>query len=223
MPDANGGQTISLQCLNQVGGPQDLTYLAEDVPTVIAHMLRVLPPGLGWGVAGYSEGGFCAANMALRFRYRYGAAASISGYFSPYNNKLATGLVSPFGNNKTLRDNNTPLDEVRALGPGARCRNSGSARVRATDRTWPTPSSSGRNCAISSERAPHPHARHRPQHGDMARRGAADDRMDDEYLGLRCQQSQPDRPGERAARGPETPGRQANCERTTGLRKQGAS
>lgn len=120
MPDANGGTTISLQCLNQVGGPQDLTYLAEDVPTVVAHMLRVLPPGLGWGVAGYSEGGFCAANMALRFRYRYGAAASISGYFSPYNNKLSTGLVNPFGNNKTLRDNNTPLDEVRALGAGAR-------------------------------------------------------------------------------------------------------
>jgi enterochelin esterase-like enzyme len=120
MPDANGGTTISLQCLNQVGGPQDLTYLAKDVPTVVSHMLRVEPPGSGWGVAGYSEGGFCAANMALRFRYRYGAAASISGYFIPYDNKLATGTVSPFGNNKALREQNTPVDELRALGPGAR-------------------------------------------------------------------------------------------------------
>jgi enterochelin esterase-like enzyme len=120
MPDANGGTTISLQCLNQVGGPQDLTYLAEDVPTVVAHMLRVLPPGLGWGVAGYSEGGFCAANMALRFRYRYGAAASISGYFSPYQNKLASGLVNPFGNSRVLREENTPVDEIRTLGAGAR-------------------------------------------------------------------------------------------------------
>lgn len=120
MPDANGGNTISLQCLNQVRGAQDLTYLAQDVPAAIAHMLRVAAPGLGWGVAGYSEGGFCAANMALRFRYRYGAAASISGYFSPYDNKLARGLVNPFGNNKALRAQNTPLDEVRALAPGAR-------------------------------------------------------------------------------------------------------
>jgi enterochelin esterase-like enzyme len=120
MPDANGATTISLQCLNQVGGPQDLTYLAEDVPTVIAHMLRVRPPGLGWGVAGYSEGGFCAANMALRFRYRYGAAASISGYFRPFDNKLATGVVSPFGDNKALQQENTPTDEVRALRAGAR-------------------------------------------------------------------------------------------------------
>jgi enterochelin esterase-like enzyme len=120
MPDANGGERISLQCLNQVGGPQDLTYLAEDVPAVVTHMLRVLPPGLGWGVAGYSEGGFCAANMALQYRYRFGAAASISGYFRPYRNKLATGLVSPFGNDKALSAKNTPIDEVRTLGAGAR-------------------------------------------------------------------------------------------------------
>lgn len=32
MPDANGGQRISLPCLNQVPGSQDLTYLAADVP-----------------------------------------------------------------------------------------------------------------------------------------------------------------------------------------------
>jgi len=121
MPDANGGNTISLQCLNQVGGPQDLTYLAKDVPEAISHMLRVQPPGIGWGIAGYSEGGFCAANMALRFRYRYGAAASLSGYFVPYNNQLANPIrtVSPFGNNAKLRAENTPVDEVRALAPGA--------------------------------------------------------------------------------------------------------
>jgi enterochelin esterase-like enzyme len=121
MPDANGGNTISLQCLNQVGGPQDLTFLAKDVPAAIAHMLRVQPPGVGWGVAGYSEGGFCAANMALQFRYRYGAAASLSGYFTPYNNKLANParVVSPFGNNAKLRAQNTPIREVRALAPGA--------------------------------------------------------------------------------------------------------
>ncbi len=121
MPDANGGNDISLQCLNQAGGPQDLTYLARDVPPVVAHMLRVQPPGVGWGVAGYSEGGFCAANMALRYRFRYGFAASMSGYFSPFDNKLVdpSRMVSPFGKNALLRRENTPLDEVRALAPGA--------------------------------------------------------------------------------------------------------
>ena len=81
MPDANGGARISLQCLNQVGGPQDLTYLAVDLPNQIARILRVQRPGSAWGVAGYSEGGFCAANMALRYPHRYGFAAVLSGYF----------------------------------------------------------------------------------------------------------------------------------------------
>jgi enterochelin esterase-like enzyme len=121
MPDANGGNGISLQCLNQVGGPQDLTYLALDLPQAISHMLRVQPPGNAWGVAGFSEGGFCAANMALRYRYRYGFAASMSGYFSPEPNKLdnPNRFVDPFAGNQQLRAQNTPIDEVRAVAPGA--------------------------------------------------------------------------------------------------------
>jgi enterochelin esterase-like enzyme len=121
MPDANGGTGISLQCLNQAGGPQDLTYLAEDLPDQIAHLLRVQAPGPGWGVAGFSEGGFCAANMALRYRYRYGFAASMSGYFVPERNKLTNPnrLVDPFGGNKQFQAENTPIDEVRALAAGA--------------------------------------------------------------------------------------------------------
>jgi len=120
MPDANGGDKISLQCLDQAGGPQDLTYLAVDLPGQLARTLRVRAPGTGWGVAGYSEGGFCAANMALRFPRRYGAAGVLSGYFAPFGNRLAASgpLVSPFGGSSELRERNTPLDEVRALPAG---------------------------------------------------------------------------------------------------------
>ncbi len=121
MPDANGGNNISLQCLNQVNGPQDLTYLALDVPDAISHQFRRLwPPGRAWGIAGYSEGGFCAANMALHYREHYGYVASLSGYFAPMDNQLANParLVSPFGGNKKLQAENTPLDEVRALKAG---------------------------------------------------------------------------------------------------------
>jgi enterochelin esterase-like enzyme len=121
MPDVNGGNGVSLQCLNQSRGPQDLTYLAQDLPQEISHLLRVQPPGPAWGVAGFSEGGFCAVNMALRYRYRYGYAASMSGYFTPARNKLTnpSRLVDPFGGNQQLRTENTPVDEVRALAPGA--------------------------------------------------------------------------------------------------------
>ena len=121
MPDANGGANISLQCLNQVGGPQDLTYLAVDLPAQITRVVRVLPPGLAWGVAGYSEGGFCAANMALRYPHRYGFAGVLSGYFTPLDNQLAepARLVSPFGGNSRWQEENTPLDEIGQLPAGA--------------------------------------------------------------------------------------------------------
>ena len=117
MPDANGGRAISLQCLNQAGGPQDLTYLAVDLPTQITRILRVQPPGSAWGVAGYSEGGFCAANMALRYPDRYGFAGVLSGYFKPSDNQLAdpSRLVSPFNGNISLAEHNTPLEEIQDL------------------------------------------------------------------------------------------------------------
>jgi enterochelin esterase-like enzyme len=120
IPDANGGQNVSLQCLNQVSGPQDMTYLAADLPTQIAHIVRVQSPGPAWGIAGYSEGGFCAANLALHFRYRYGFAGVLSGYFKPFGNQLAHPIrqVDPFHGSRLLRQQNTPLDEVQAVPAG---------------------------------------------------------------------------------------------------------
>ena len=89
MPDANGGRGISLQCLNQAGGPQDANFLARDLPADIASGLRVQRPGAGWSIAGYSEGGFCAANLGLQHGRVFSYAGVLSGYFRPYDNQLA--------------------------------------------------------------------------------------------------------------------------------------
>ncbi|HXP20063.1 MAG TPA: alpha/beta hydrolase-fold protein [Streptosporangiaceae bacterium] len=120
MPDANGARGVSLQCLNQVNGPQDATYLAQDVPFYISHVLRVRPPGRSWGIAGYSEGGYCAANLGLQFGHRYGFAGVLSGYFTPLRNQLShpSRRVSPFGGNKKLQRQNTPTQEILSLPAG---------------------------------------------------------------------------------------------------------
>ncbi len=120
MPDANGGRGMSLQCLNQVHGPADATYLAEDLPEYIARTLRVQPPGTDWGIAGYSEGGFCAANLGLRYGDRFGFSGVLSGYFQPSDNQLAhpSRLVNPFGGNAALKRDNTPDDLVSSLRAG---------------------------------------------------------------------------------------------------------
>ncbi len=122
MPDANGGRAISLQCLNQFHGPQDATYLAEDLPQYIAQKLRVQPPGPAWGIAGYSEGGFCAANLGLKYGNVFGFAGVLSGYFQPSNNQLGNPPrpVNPFGGSVKLRRENTPDDLILSLPPGTK-------------------------------------------------------------------------------------------------------
>jgi predicted esterase len=91
MPDTDGGHRYELQCLNDPGGIQDMTFVAQDVPEAIARIARVQPPGQAWGVAGYSEGGYCAANIALQDPKGYGAAGVLSGYFAPVESHVPAG------------------------------------------------------------------------------------------------------------------------------------
>jgi enterochelin esterase-like enzyme len=122
MPDANGGRRISLQCLNVRHGPQDATYLAQDLPAYLPHILRVQPQGPAWGIAGYSEGGFCSANLALLYRLRYGAAGVMSGYFTPSDDQLGSPVhtVNPFGSDLHARRANTPRLRITRLPVSAR-------------------------------------------------------------------------------------------------------
>jgi enterochelin esterase-like enzyme len=116
MPDTDGGQQYALQCLNNPGGIQDMTFVAQDVPAYIARFARVQPPGRAWGVAGYSEGGYCAANIALQQPDRYGAAGVMSGYFVPIQSQVPKGdkpggkpyRVNVFAGSPALQFANTP-------------------------------------------------------------------------------------------------------------------
>jgi len=122
MPDPNGGRRVSLQCLNVVHGPQDATFLAVDVSRYLSRVLRLQPPGLAWGIAGYSEGGYCAANLALVYRLRYGYSGVLSGYFVPSKDLLGNPprLIAPFGRNTALLRQNTPFYRLAALPVSAR-------------------------------------------------------------------------------------------------------
>src|SRR5689334_348912 len=116
MPDTDGGLRYGLQCLNNPGGIQDMTFLVRDVPEAIARIARVQPPGRTWGVAGYSEGGYCAANIALQDPWGYGAAGVLSGYFAPVQSHVPAGgkpggrplEVNVFRGHPGLRLINTP-------------------------------------------------------------------------------------------------------------------
>ncbi len=68
-------------CVDSKAARND-TYLSRDVPADIAANFRVLPPGMNWGIGGLSDGGYCAANLALRHRGSFGAVASMDGFYT---------------------------------------------------------------------------------------------------------------------------------------------
>jgi len=126
MPDTDGSEKYSLQCLNAIGGVPDATYVAIDVPAFVAANYRVQPPGKAWGVGGLSEGGFCAANLSLQYPSRFGYAGVISGYFAPADNLVPIGnrpgapavYKPPFPGHPELLKKNSPDVYITQLPAG---------------------------------------------------------------------------------------------------------
>lgn len=123
MPDTDGGFQYSLQCLNNPGGLQDMTFVGKEVPNWVAANLRVQQPSPRWGIAGYSEGGFCAANIGLQYAKRYGYVGVESGYFAPITSQVPAGGkaagkpqdVNVYAHDKRLLAINTPVDYIRHI------------------------------------------------------------------------------------------------------------
>jgi pimeloyl-ACP methyl ester carboxylesterase len=100
------------ECVNAVNGLAVDTFLTADVPAAVEHLFRVRPDGASWGTIGYSTGGFCSVNLALRHPDRYGAAASLSGYFSALTDRTTGDL---YAGNVMAKNQNTPLWRLRQL------------------------------------------------------------------------------------------------------------
>jgi enterochelin esterase-like enzyme len=77
-------------------------------------------------VAGLSEGGFCAANLALNYPTRFGFAGVMSGYFAPLDNQVPKGgragappvYTVPFHGQPALLVKNTPDEYITKMSPG---------------------------------------------------------------------------------------------------------
>lgn len=67
------------ECTNVPGGPQAETFLADELPSALAHGLRVQPGD--WGAIGDSTGGYCAAKLAMHHPNMFAGAVSLSGYY----------------------------------------------------------------------------------------------------------------------------------------------
>jgi hypothetical protein len=104
MPAINGAGHDYQDCVNSPVLKDD-TYLTNDVRSDMLARYRVSSDPYQWGVTGYSSGGFCAANLALRHPTSFGAAAVIEGYYLAADGPAASALK----HSQPLEAANSPL------------------------------------------------------------------------------------------------------------------
>jgi enterochelin esterase-like enzyme len=107
LPAMNVDGTRDTECSDVRGGPKVGTWLGVDVPRIVASQTRALPPGAGWGLTGYSTGGFCSVKLAFTNPQSYGAAAVLAGYYSPVTD--GGGAAALFGGDVNRLHQNDPM------------------------------------------------------------------------------------------------------------------
>ncbi|MER7762837.1 alpha/beta hydrolase-fold protein [Streptomyces sp. NPDC097619] len=85
------------------------TWLARDVPDLVAHHFRTLPGPRGQALLGFSTGGFCAAKLPLQYPKVFGSGAALDP--DPLTGDPDV-LTDP-----ALRERNSPLWLVRNARP----------------------------------------------------------------------------------------------------------
>jgi len=83
LPTQNVASPWDTECVDVPGGPQVDSYLSSAVHDAVARSFRVAGAGSQWTVLGYSTGGYCATDLALRHPGLFSAAASLDGYNAP--------------------------------------------------------------------------------------------------------------------------------------------
>lgn len=102
------------ECVDAVGGARADTYISEDVPQAIARNFRVSPNRAAWSLMGYSTGGYCAVDLALRHPQQFGSAVSLDGYFAPAVD-ASTGDL--FKKNTAVQNSYTPALTIKNKRP----------------------------------------------------------------------------------------------------------
>jgi enterochelin esterase-like enzyme len=78
------------ECSDVPGDADVDAWLSQDVRGMVVDDFRAEADAAGWGLMGYSTGGFCAAKLVLQHPDRYKAAVSLSGYYQPDSLELST-------------------------------------------------------------------------------------------------------------------------------------
>jgi enterochelin esterase-like enzyme len=90
------------------------TFVARDVVRTVDSRFRTISKGWARGIAGLSEGGYGAINIAIHHPGEFGVVESWSGY------ETADNIPSIFGGQPALLEHNTPLESIAGAAPALR-------------------------------------------------------------------------------------------------------
>jgi S-formylglutathione hydrolase FrmB len=111
MPDVNGALGADTECVDGPAGKVE-TYLTDDVVRYVHETFRTAPPGPAWAVAGLSEGGSCAAMLALRHPALFGSFGDYAGLAGPRtgdtNDGVAPTVAELFGGSRAAFEAHEP-------------------------------------------------------------------------------------------------------------------
>ncbi|MEV5706094.1 alpha/beta hydrolase-fold protein [Actinoallomurus sp. NPDC052274] len=97
------------ECVDFPGGPRVETWLTDDVRQAVTRAFRAQPDRGGWGLMGFSTGGYCAAKMAIRRPDLFSAAVTMQGDAVPQTPEVRR--------DHALFARNSVLDLLRAHRP----------------------------------------------------------------------------------------------------------
>ncbi|MBB5960117.1 enterochelin esterase-like enzyme [Saccharothrix tamanrassetensis] len=109
MPDQLGSMLANPACLDSRNGKVE-TYLARDVPRWIRKRLQVDERRTAWTIAGFSQGGTCALQLAVRAPDVYAAFIDISGQGEPTLGSRADTVRELFGGDAGAFRRVNPVD-----------------------------------------------------------------------------------------------------------------
>jgi enterochelin esterase-like enzyme len=116
-PEINVALPVDTECTDYPGSTQAFTWLNQDVRNWATSKLRVTTDGRSWSVMGWSTGGYCAALLHLRAPERFGAAASVEGYFNPEPDSTTGNLAQLLKKYPTFAHESSPTWLIQNRAP----------------------------------------------------------------------------------------------------------
>jgi enterochelin esterase-like enzyme len=110
-PDATGAESANPMCLDSALGNSE-SYLTKDVPNWIRENLQVDEQTQHWAVAGFSYGGTCSLQLALRRPDLFPTFIDMSGQREPTLGTRAETVDAAFGGDEERFREVNPLDEL---------------------------------------------------------------------------------------------------------------